>query len=75
MLQGENSTIIQYELGNKGGSKSLSEKIELDLRPLIAFRNYHSTTRENRALNPIVESGPRLASTIRTLEELTKGKG
>ncbi|MGB8581986.1 MAG: amylo-alpha-1,6-glucosidase [Candidatus Sulfotelmatobacter sp.] len=62
MVQGENSTIVQYRLGNKSGSKSLSQKIELELRPLIAFRDYHSTTHENGALNSTVESAPGLAS-------------
>ena len=63
MVQGENSTIVQYQLGNKSGSKLLSQKIELELRPLIAFRDYHSTTHENGALNSTVESAPGLAST------------
>ncbi|MGA7928707.1 MAG: glycogen debranching enzyme N-terminal domain-containing protein, partial [Candidatus Sulfotelmatobacter sp.] len=62
MVQDENSTIVQYQLGNKSGSKSLSQKIELELRPLIAFRDYHSTTHENGALNSTVESAPGLAS-------------
>lgn len=34
MVHGENSTIIQYQLGNVGGSKSLPEKIALELRPV-----------------------------------------
>jgi predicted glycogen debranching enzyme len=62
MVQGENSTIVQYRLGNKSGSKSLAQKIELELRPLIAFRDYHGTTHENATLNYTVESGPGLAS-------------
>src|ERR1035438_1377601 len=62
MVQGENSTIIQYQLAKMGGSKSLPEKIALELRPLIAFRDYHSTTRENTALNAGVASLPGLAS-------------
>src|SRR5271155_1503834 len=63
MVHGENSTIIQYQLGNVGaGSKSLPGKIALELRPLIAFRDYHSTTRENTALNAGVASLPGLAS-------------
>lgn len=28
----------------------------LELRPLIAFRDYHSTTHENGALNPQIEN-------------------
>jgi Glycogen debranching enzyme N terminal len=55
MVQGENSTIVQYQLGNKSGSKLLSQKIELELRPLIAFRDYHSTTHESGALNSTVD--------------------
>jgi predicted glycogen debranching enzyme len=46
MIHGENSTIIRYRL--------LSEPTEsplLELRPLIAFRDCHSTTHENDALN------------------------
>jgi predicted glycogen debranching enzyme len=62
MLQGENSTIVQYRLGSQSGSKSSSQKIEIELRPLIAFRDYHGTTHENGALNSAVESGPGLAS-------------
>src|SRR5271154_1473617 len=62
MVHGENSTIIQYQLGNVGGSKSLPEQIALELRPLIAFRDYHSTTHENIALNTAVASLPGLAS-------------
>ncbi len=62
MVQGENSTIVQYQLGNKSGSNSLFQKVELELRPLIAFRDYHSTTHENGALNSTVESAPGLAS-------------
>src|ERR1700690_2022021 len=62
MVHGENSTIIQYQLGNVGGSKSLPAKIALELRPLIAFRDYHGTTHENTALNTAVASLPGLAS-------------
>ncbi len=46
MLHGENSTIIQYK-ANKIGRQNVS----LEVRPLIAFRDYHSTTHENAALN------------------------
>jgi glycogen debranching enzyme len=46
MVYGENTTVIQYEL--RGQVRSCT----LDLRALIAFRDYHSTTHENGALNP-----------------------
>src|SRR5215510_10318507 len=35
---------------------------QLELRPLIAFRDYHSTTHENNALDSSVESAPGLVS-------------
>ena len=53
MVQGENTTVVQYEL--KGGRH---EDIRLEVRPLTAFRDYHSTTHENSALNPHVETEP-----------------
>ncbi len=34
----------------------------LEVRPLVAFRDYHSTTHENGALNPAVESAANSAS-------------
>src|SRR5260370_32525484 len=53
MVQGESTTVIQYELR---GAKTLDCKLEL--RPLIAFRDFHSTTHENGALNPSLEIQP-----------------
>jgi predicted glycogen debranching enzyme len=50
MVHGENTTVIEYTLmGGHGGSA------QLEVRPLIAFRDYHSTTRENGALNADVQ--------------------
>ena len=60
MVQGENTTVVQYELNRS--DRELAQKLRLELRPLIAFRDYHSTTHENGALNPTVESAPGLAS-------------
>src|SRR5262249_12321083 len=34
----------------------------LEVRPLIAFRDYHATTHENGSLNPAVETTPNAAS-------------
>jgi predicted glycogen debranching enzyme len=53
MVHGQNSTVIQYELKSKGREEKNS--IHLELRPLIAFRDYHSTTHENGALNSTLE--------------------
>jgi predicted glycogen debranching enzyme len=50
MAQGENTTVIQYEV-----RPSSTADIKLEIRPLVAFRDYHSTTHENTALNPHVE--------------------
>src|ERR1043166_8300670 len=53
MVHGENTTVIQYQLrGAAPGACSL------ELRPLIAFRDYHSTTHENGALNPSLQIQP-----------------
>ncbi len=59
MVQGENTTIIQYQITSNA---ALPERIELQLRPLIAFRDYHSLTHENGSLDRTVETKPGVAS-------------
>ena len=59
MVQGENTTIIQYQITSNA---TLPEGIELELRPLIAFRDYHSLTHENGSLDRTVETKPGVAS-------------
>ena len=44
MVHGENTTVVEYEILNSG-------ECTLEVRPLIAFRDYHSTTHANDALN------------------------
>jgi glycogen debranching enzyme len=44
MVRGENTTVVDYEV-------SENATCALELRPLIAFRDYHSLTRANDALN------------------------
>jgi predicted glycogen debranching enzyme len=61
MINGENSTVVQYEL-KKNNHPEQPRNLRLELRPLIAFRDYHSTTHENGAINPTVEQAPGLAS-------------
>ena len=56
MVQGENTTVIQYELSTAEKTQADSLRYKLEVRPLIAFRDYHSTTHENVSLNPHVES-------------------
>ncbi len=53
MIHGENSVIVQYELRAPAGVKP--GICTLELRPLIAFRDYHSLTHENTALNRALE--------------------
>jgi predicted glycogen debranching enzyme len=52
MIQGENTTVIQYRVKGKAA------RIQLEIRPLIAFREYHSLTHENEGLNPRIEQQP-----------------
>jgi predicted glycogen debranching enzyme len=49
MVQGENTAVVQYRLLDEGRS------VRLELRPLIAFRDYHATTHENGALDAAVQ--------------------
>jgi predicted glycogen debranching enzyme len=46
MIYGENTAVIRYASG---------APCTLELRPLIAFRDYHATTHENPALNPAID--------------------
>jgi hypothetical protein len=46
MVHGENTTVIQYE-----GDGGMPAGCTLEFRPLIAFRDYHSTTHENGFVN------------------------
>ncbi len=60
MAQGENTTVVQYEL--KASARWQQRELRLEVRPLIAFRDYHSTTHENGALRREVRSEKGLAS-------------
>ncbi|WP_353069162.1 amylo-alpha-1,6-glucosidase [Tunturibacter empetritectus] len=53
MVQGQNTTIIEYALGKRGSGKHFF----LEVRPLIAFRGYHAATHENQAINRWVDQG------------------
>jgi predicted glycogen debranching enzyme len=53
MVYGENTTVVQYVFWGYGASSC-----SLELRPLIAFRDYHNTTHANGALNPAFEGSP-----------------
>ena len=54
MVHGENATVVEYRLN--GGPA------QLEVRPLIAFRDYHHLTHRNEALNAAVQIEPGLAT-------------
>jgi predicted glycogen debranching enzyme len=54
LVHGENTVVIQYSLLGDPGSRSCA----LEVRPLIAFRDFHSTTHANDAINRNVEDAP-----------------
>jgi predicted glycogen debranching enzyme len=60
MLHGENTTVIQYEFRDKENDTAnrqlLTANCSLELRPLIAFRDYHSLAHENGAINSHVQA-------------------
>jgi len=67
MVQGKNTTVVQYEFEHTVDNNHLD--IKLEIRPLMAFRDYHSTTHENGVLNANVESDPGL-TTFRPYSDL-----
>jgi len=60
MVHGENTTVAEYEV--RAVDDSAKPKCVLELRPLIAFRDYHSTTHHNDALNPTLDTREGLVS-------------
>src|SRR5882724_9322449 len=61
MVHGENSTVVHYEL-KKDNHPESPENLRLEIRPLIAFRDYQSTTHENGAISAAVDESPGLAT-------------
>ncbi|HYY69173.1 MAG TPA: amylo-alpha-1,6-glucosidase [Terriglobales bacterium] len=57
MVEGGNTTVVQYQL------KTPRDSVRLEVAPLIAFRDYHSTTHENVALDATVTSETGLVTT------------
>jgi predicted glycogen debranching enzyme len=67
MVHGENTTVIQYAVRPPHGDTSASaspapRQCQLEVRPLIAFRDYHSTTHRNDALDTRVQMETGLAT-------------
>lgn len=58
MAQGENTTVVEYRVLGVNPATNL----RLQLRPLIAFRDYHSLTHENGAINGASQTEPGLIS-------------
>jgi len=54
MIHGENSAVIHYEV-RKNTRPEVPKDLRLEIRPLIAFRDYHGTTHENDAINSAVQ--------------------
>jgi predicted glycogen debranching enzyme len=65
LVQGENTVVVQYQVLYPEALNSA----KLEVRPLIAFRDYHSTTHENDALNPNIETETGL-TTLRPYSDL-----
>jgi predicted glycogen debranching enzyme len=55
LVQGENTVVAEYELRSQ-------QECRLEIRPLVAFRDFHSLARANASLNPTVERSCHLAS-------------
>lgn len=53
MIHGENSTVIQYRI-----TGAFQGNVLLEIRPLIAFRDYHGTTHENASIDTAVDDDP-----------------
>jgi predicted glycogen debranching enzyme len=58
MVQGENTTVVEYSIIEIRDASD----VQLELRPLIAFRDYHSLTHENTSINQEVKERPGLVS-------------
>jgi predicted glycogen debranching enzyme len=50
MVYGSNATVVQYRLLNA----ALGELVRLEVRPLVAFRDYHATTHANDHIQRVV---------------------
>ncbi len=69
MVHGENTTVTEYEARTLDGG--VLPDCTLELRPLVAFRDYHGTTHQNASLDPSLEEKPGLVS-LRAYEGLPR---
>src|SRR5258708_1408170 len=63
MVYGENTTLMHYQV-TKNSRPESPRNLSLELRPLIAFRDYHRPTHANDAISAAVEESPGMASVI-----------
>jgi predicted glycogen debranching enzyme len=61
LIHGENSAVIHYEV-RKNNRPEVPKNLRLEIRPLIAFRDYHGTTHENTVINPTLQERSGLVS-------------
>jgi len=61
MIHAENSTVIHYQV-RKNNHPDVPKNFRLEIRPLIAFRDYHGATHENGAINSAVQERTGLAT-------------
>jgi len=61
LVQGENTVVVQYELSGDLLGDLHRRACSLEVRPLIAFRDYHSTTHANDAIRREVTTQAGLA--------------
>ncbi len=67
MVHGQNTTVIQYQIRpdlTRNSAQTLTSvsslNMVLELRPLVAFRDYHTTIRANNFINPQIQTQERL---------------
>ncbi len=58
MVYGQNTTVVQY----KSKAQSPKSKVELELKPLLSFVDYHSLQHENDDINPSFEISENLVT-------------
>jgi predicted glycogen debranching enzyme len=61
MPEGENTVVVEYQLRSVAGEPG-SASVNLEVRPLVAFRDCHSTTHENGAIDPVVRTADDIAT-------------
>ncbi len=54
MVHGQDTTVVQYRVLESPRDTSLS----LEIRPLIAYRDFHELIKENNAINPEIQFEP-----------------